>query len=96
MIEWLQCNGWSLIHPFFFFFLRNMKHFEIIRQRHLYTPFARFSPKPNATSHELSAELWPLDPMISDNDKNDLPPTLGEDRLPPKTEDVQTVDTSRD
>jgi hypothetical protein len=33
---------------------------------------------------ELSSELRPPDPTISENDKDDSPPKLGEDRMPPK------------
>ena len=33
---------------------------------------------------ELSSELRPLDPTISENDKDDSPPKLGEDRMLPK------------
>ena len=72
-------SRWSLICPSFFH-LRSTKHFEITRQQHLYTPITRFSSTSNANSPKLSAELRPPDPTISDNDKDESPPNLGEDR----------------
>ena len=70
-------SRWLLIYPFFFH-LRNTKRFEITPQQHIYTPVARFSSTSNAISPKLSAELQPPDPTISDNDKDDSPPKLGE------------------
>jgi len=58
-------------HLSIFFHLRNTKRFQITRQQHLYTPVACFSSTSNAISPRLSAELRPLDPTISDNDKDD-------------------------
>ena len=64
-----------------------MDQHETLRNHPLTTlvyPFARFSPTYNVISPKLAAELRPPDPIISDNDKDDSPPTLDEDRMPPK------------
>ena len=46
-----------------------------------YEPLRLLLHTSNAISPKLSAELWPI---ISDNDKDDSPQKLGEDRMPPK------------
>ena len=40
--------------------------------------------RPTSRTELLSLELWPPDPTISENDKDDSPPKMGEDRMPPK------------
>jgi len=63
-----------------FFISRNTKRFEITGQQHLYTP-TRFL---STSRTELSSELRPPDPTISENDSDGSPPKLGEDRMLPK------------
>jgi len=73
-------------HLLLVFTFRSTKHSEITSQQHLYTPSPASPPHPTRSlpRTELSSELRPPDPTISESDEGDLASKLGENRMTPK------------
>ena len=79
-----SCSRWMLI----FFFTLGTSNASKSPATNTYIPPSQASPPHPIRSlpvsrTELSSELRPPDADISENDKDDPPPKLGEDRMPP-------------